>query len=110
MALVILACEDGIAEFSKFLSPQFIKTKGTRVTYPFILFLIFHTGVSGVTGMGLFHVLKIQKYNVVTIKALEKQTTKFSFANFHEMFRKSLIVLRIQRLEEKQYRFRRDGS
>ena len=40
----------------------------------------------------------------------EKQTTKFSSANFQKMLSPSYIILRIQRLEGKQCRSRRGGS
>ena len=40
----------------------------------------------------------------------QKQTTKFSSANFKKMLSPSVIILRIQRLEEKQCRPRWDAS
>ena len=40
----------------------------------------------------------------------EKQTTKFSSANFQKMLSPSYIILRIQRLEGKQCRSRWGGS
>ena len=45
----------------------------------------------------------VKEHNSLTT---EKQTTKFSSANFQKMLRPSYIILRIQRLEGKQCRYR----
>ena len=56
--------------------------------------------------LGLLIVYKLLDSLLVLINSLttEKQTTKFSSANFQKNLSPSYIILRIQRLEGKQHR------
>ena len=54
--------------------------------------------------------LKNKKCLFVTCLITKKQTTKYSSANFQKMVSPSFIILRIQRLEDKQCRSRCGGS